>query len=139
MKTQMPATTSLLESGPISVLDYRCGAGPGDKPFVESHQSYSIAYVRKGSFGCHVRSGCVGRGARRRQHPQAPVPRLPHRLPHGRRGRPHHNASMQILADGDGCRAVRIADLLPNDLAGPVAGMIDQGPAATQKTLVPAT
>ena len=47
----------------------------------------------------------------------------------------HHNASMQIFADGAGCRAVWIADLLPNDLAGAIAGMIDQGLAAMKKTL----
>jgi carbon monoxide dehydrogenase subunit G len=47
----------------------------------------------------------------------------------------HHNASMQIFPDGEGCRAVWIADLLPNDLAGAIAGMIDQGLAAMKKTL----
>ena len=47
----------------------------------------------------------------------------------------HHNASMQIFADGDGCRAVWIADLLPNEMAAPIAGMIDQGMAAMKKTL----
>ncbi len=47
----------------------------------------------------------------------------------------HHNASMQIFSDGDGCRAVWIADLLPNDLAGAIAGMIEQGLAAMKKTL----
>jgi len=35
-------------------MDYRCGYGPGDRPFVESHQRYSLAYVRKGSFGCQA-------------------------------------------------------------------------------------
>lgn len=47
----------------------------------------------------------------------------------------HHNASMQIIPDGEGCRAVWIADLLPNDLAGAIAGMIDQGLAAMKKKL----
>ena len=47
----------------------------------------------------------------------------------------HHNASMQIHADGDGTRAVWIADLLPNELAGPISGMIAQGLAAMKKTL----
>jgi carbon monoxide dehydrogenase subunit G len=47
----------------------------------------------------------------------------------------HHNASMQIFPDGEGCRAVWIADLLPNDLAGAIAGMIDQGLGAMKKTL----
>jgi hypothetical protein len=47
----------------------------------------------------------------------------------------HYNASMQIVSDGEGCRAVWIADLLPNELAGAIAGMIDQGLAAMKKTL----
>jgi AraC-like DNA-binding protein len=37
------------------VYDYRCTAGPDSKPFVEQHTSHSIAYVRKGSFGCTKR------------------------------------------------------------------------------------
>jgi len=47
----------------------------------------------------------------------------------------HYNASMQIIPDADGCRAVWIADLLPHDLAGPIAGMIEQGLAAMKITL----
>jgi carbon monoxide dehydrogenase subunit G len=47
----------------------------------------------------------------------------------------HYNASMQIFDEGAGCRAVWIADLLPNEMAGPVAGMIDAGLAAMKKTL----
>jgi hypothetical protein len=47
----------------------------------------------------------------------------------------HYNASMQIFPEGEGCRAVWIADLLPNDMAGAIAGMIDQGLAAMKKTL----
>jgi carbon monoxide dehydrogenase subunit G len=47
----------------------------------------------------------------------------------------HHNASMQIFAEGEGCRAVWIADLLPNEHAGVIAGMIDQGLAAMKATL----
>ncbi len=49
------AATALLLSEKLSVYDYRCEFGPGDRPFVESHRSYSIAYVRKGSFGCQAR------------------------------------------------------------------------------------
>jgi len=41
----------VFNSGGISVLDYRCSMGPADRPFIESHRSYSIAYVRKGGFG----------------------------------------------------------------------------------------
>lgn len=48
----------------------------------------------------------------------------------------HHNASMQIFADGERrTRAVWIADLLPNELAGPVAAMIEQGVKAMTWTL----
>ena len=48
----------------------------------------------------------------------------------------HHNASLQIFTVGDGAtRAVWIADLLPNELAGAIAGMIDQGLAAMRNTL----
>ncbi|MEA2896095.1 MAG: hypothetical protein QOJ84_1710 [Bradyrhizobium sp.] len=47
----MTATT-LLQSDSISVYDYRCSAGPDSKPFVEQHHCHSVAYVRKGSFGC---------------------------------------------------------------------------------------
>ena len=50
----MTATT-LLQSNSISVYDYRCSAGPESKPFVEQHHSHSVAYVRKGSFGCTKR------------------------------------------------------------------------------------
>jgi carbon monoxide dehydrogenase subunit G len=43
----------------------------------------------------------------------------------------HHNASFQVFeAGGDGTRLVWIADLLPNDMAPGIAGMMDQGAAA---------
>jgi AraC-like DNA-binding protein len=44
--------TALLESPTISAFDFRCDAGPGDKPFVERHGIHSISYVRQGAFGC---------------------------------------------------------------------------------------
>ena len=47
----------------------------------------------------------------------------------------HYNASMQIFTDGDGTKAVWIADLLPNELAGAISGMIEQGLGAMKKTL----
>jgi polyketide cyclase/dehydrase/lipid transport protein len=52
-------------------------------------------------------------------------------------GRPsHHNASLQVFPEGEKrCRVVWIADLLPNELAGAIAGMIDQGMAVMKKTL----
>ena len=48
-------TTTVLQSGSISVLDYRCEAGPADEPFVELHDGFSVSYVRKGSFGYRFR------------------------------------------------------------------------------------
>src|SRR5579862_9022400 len=50
------AVTVLSQSASITVSDYRCAARLGEKPFTELHHGYSLAYVRKGSFGC------VGRG-----------------------------------------------------------------------------
>ena len=47
--------TPLLKRGSISVSDFRCTAGPGDKPFVEQFDCHSVSYVRKGSFGCQSR------------------------------------------------------------------------------------
>ena len=48
----------------------------------------------------------------------------------------HHNASLQVFADGDGrSRVVWIADLLPNDFKAYVTGLIDQGMAVMKKTL----
>src|SRR6478752_827023 len=50
----MTATT-LLQRKTISVSEFRCDAGPGDKPFAELHHCHSISYVRKGSFGLRCR------------------------------------------------------------------------------------
>ncbi len=44
-----------LQSGPIEVRDVRCSAGPDARPFTELHRGYSLAYVRKGSFGYRAR------------------------------------------------------------------------------------
>jgi Polyketide cyclase / dehydrase and lipid transport len=52
-------------------------------------------------------------------------------------GRPtHHNASIQVFPDGSGrSRIVWIADLLPDDIAGLIGGMMEQGCAAMKNTL----
>jgi hypothetical protein len=48
----------------------------------------------------------------------------------------HHNASIQVFPDGDArSRVVWIADLLPNDLADLVGGMMERGCAAMKRTL----
>lgn len=50
----MTATT-LCQRDSITVSDFRCSAGPGDKPFAEQFHCHSVSYVRKGSFGCRCR------------------------------------------------------------------------------------
>ena len=46
----MPARP-ILQTGTLTVFDYRCDAGPDVAPFVETHAGFDLAYVRKGSFG----------------------------------------------------------------------------------------
>jgi len=48
----------------------------------------------------------------------------------------HHNASLQVLADGaEHSRAVWIADLLPHELSGDIGAMMEQGMGVMKKTL----
>ncbi|KGM30060.1 hypothetical protein, partial [Inquilinus limosus] len=47
----MPAER-ILQRPSMAVFDYRCSAGPGDRPFTELHTGHSVSYVRRGSFGC---------------------------------------------------------------------------------------
>lgn len=47
----------------------------------------------------------------------------------------HHNASMQVFADGHASRVVWIADLLPHEAAPDIAGLMEQGLAVMKKTL----
>lgn len=48
----------------------------------------------------------------------------------------HHNASAQVFAEGDtACRFVWIADLLPDEMAPVIAGMMEQGLAVIRATL----
>jgi AraC family transcriptional regulator len=48
------ASTRVFQGQSIAVIDYRCEAAPGEAPFAELHDSFSLAYVRKGSFGCRA-------------------------------------------------------------------------------------
>lgn len=52
-------------------------------------------------------------------------------------GRPtHYNGAVQVFAEGGGrSRLVWIVDLLPNDLAGPIGSMMEQGAAVMKNTL----
>lgn len=48
----------------------------------------------------------------------------------------HHNASAQVVAARErSCEVVWIADLLPDELAPAIAGMIEAGLAAMKRTL----
>ena len=48
----------------------------------------------------------------------------------------HHNASLQIFAEGEGrSRIVWVADLLPNEVAVYIQAMIDQGMAVMKQTM----
>src|SRR5215475_11051048 len=49
------SSTTLMQRPTITVSDFRCSAVAGEKPFAELHRSYSISFVRKGSFGYHCR------------------------------------------------------------------------------------
>ena len=46
---------TLVQNASLTVVDYRCEAGPGDAPFPELHGTSCVAFVRRGSFGYHVR------------------------------------------------------------------------------------
>ncbi len=51
------AAITLLETSGLTVVDYRCEAERGARPFVETHQGYSLSYVHHGSFGCKTVAG----------------------------------------------------------------------------------
>lgn len=62
--------------------------------------------------------------------------RLVYAAVEGPRGTTHHNASMQVFADGEGCsRLVWITDVLPNDLAAPIGAVVEQGADVMKRTL----
>jgi len=54
------AATTVFRGDSIAAIDYQCEAGRGEAPFVEMHNSFSLAYVRKGSFGCRSRGWSFG-------------------------------------------------------------------------------
>jgi carbon monoxide dehydrogenase subunit G len=47
----------------------------------------------------------------------------------------HHNASLQVIADGATTRITWVADLLPNEMRGAIDGMIEQGMRAMKTAL----
>ncbi|HSW26745.1 MAG TPA: AraC family ligand binding domain-containing protein, partial [Burkholderiaceae bacterium] len=50
----MPQTHTLIE-GPVSVVAYRCDAGPHDRAYWEAHEGWSVSFVQRGTFSCHCR------------------------------------------------------------------------------------
>jgi AraC family transcriptional regulator len=48
-------TTPLSQTPSLSVIDYRCDSTPEDRPYTEVHKTFSISYVRRGSFGYRYR------------------------------------------------------------------------------------
>lgn len=46
---------TLFANDSLTVIDYRCSAGPQDAPFVEQHAATSMSYVRRGTFGYRYR------------------------------------------------------------------------------------
>lgn len=62
--------------------------------------------------------------------------RLVYTVVEGSMGATHHNASAQVLPDGEGgTRFVWITDLLPDNLAGPVGQLMEQGARVIKQTL----
>jgi AraC-like DNA-binding protein len=51
----MPRATPLIDKVSVKATDYRCDAGPHDPPYTELHRQFSLAYVRRGSFGYRYR------------------------------------------------------------------------------------
>lgn len=47
----------------------------------------------------------------------------------------HDNASMQVVPDGERCRLVWLRDVLPDELAAPIAESMSQGIEVIKKTL----
>jgi len=47
----------------------------------------------------------------------------------------HHNGSIQVFPDGEACRLIWIADILPNDLRDTIAGRMQQGMDAMKRKL----
>lgn len=50
----------------------------------------------------------------------------------------HYNAAVQVFPEGDGSRVVWTIDLLPNELAPAIEGMMDQAAGVMKKTLAAA-
>jgi hypothetical protein len=61
--------------------------------------------------------------------------RLAYCIPEGLSGCTHHSASAEVIADGRGCRFVWVTDVLPDELAGVIEPMMEQGAHVMKTTL----
>ena len=52
-----PVAHLVAEGGDWRVAEYVCGAGPGDRPFEERYDTFTIAAVVEGSFTCRSETG----------------------------------------------------------------------------------
>lgn len=118
-------TARTLSTGPVSVVEYACNAGPGERPFAEQHEGWSVSYVQRGSFGCRCRG----------QHHEL----VPGSLLVGRPG-DEYECTHDHHQGGDLCLAVFVAPELVDEVSRgrpwasgalpPLPGLMVQGEAA---------
>jgi len=61
--------------------------------------------------------------------------RLAYHIPEGLPACTHHSASAEVIADGSRCRFVWVTDVLPDELAGVIEPMMEQGAGVLKATL----
>ncbi|MCW5657353.1 MAG: helix-turn-helix transcriptional regulator [Burkholderiaceae bacterium] len=94
--------TRTLIDGPVSVVEYRCDAGPQQPSYWEAHTGWSVSFVQRGTFSCHCRG---------RVHELVPGSVL--------LGRPgdEYRCTHEHHHGGDECLAVHLAAQLVDELA----------------------
>lgn len=100
-KGEAVQTRTVHHRAALSVIEYRCDAGPDDRPFTEVHEHASISYVCQGSFGCQVGS--------------ASHELMPGGVLVGRAG-DEYVCSHDHHAGGDVCLSVRLSEALLDEL-----------------------
>jgi AraC family transcriptional regulator len=97
----MPATT-LLRTPDLTVVDYRCAAGLGARPYDEQHRAFTAALVLSGAFGYRLE----GRG----------YDLVPGAVLAGRPGQVYRCSHEHVC--GDRCLAVHLAPATLESLGG---------------------
>jgi len=95
--------STLYEGEALSVYRFQCNAGPADRPFVEVHRRHSLAYVRRGSFGCRTL------GAEHELVPGAVMVGHPGQ---------EYMATHEHHGCGDECVSIKLSSALADSLAG---------------------